>query len=61
MISSSGTDLVVSQSVGFDNLDFPVTIKIFYNTANKMNQMVYPVKFDFIIYEPGDWTVELHN
>lgn len=61
MTSSSGTDLVISQSVGFENVVFPVTIKIFYTTANKLNQMEYPVKFDFIIYEPGDWTVELHN
>lgn len=61
MTSSSGTDLVVSQSVGFNNVEFPVTIKMFYNTQNKLNQMVYTVKFDFVIYEPGDWTVEIHN
>lgn len=61
MISSSGQDIKVSQSVGYTNVVFPVTVKIFYTTASKLNSSFFNVNFEFIISEPGDWTVELHN
>jgi len=59
--SSSGQDLSYGFLYGFDNVVFPVSIKISYTTSNKLNSAVLNVKFDFIIYEPGDWTLELHN
>jgi len=61
IVSSSGNDLVISQSVGFDNVVFPVTVKIMYSTLNKLNQAPYTVYFNLTIYEPGDWTIELNN
>lgn len=59
--SSSGQDLSYGFLYGFDNVVFPVTIKLSYTTSNKLNSAALNVRFDFIIYEPGDWTVELHN
>jgi len=59
--SSSGQDLSYGFLNGYDNVVFPVTIKISYTTMNKLNSAPVNVKFDFVIYEPGDWTVELHN
>lgn len=59
--SSSGQDLSYGMLFGYDNVVFPVTIKISYTTSNKLNSALVNVKFDFTIFEPGDWTVELHN
>jgi hypothetical protein len=62
MISaSSGSDANLGQSIGYDFVTFPVTIKIAYTTWNKLHTMPYNVKFDFEIFEPGDWKVELQN
>ena len=61
MTSSSGQDITYGFQGGFDNVVFPVTIKIAYTTANKLNSISYKVNFDFVISEPGDWLVELHN
>lgn len=61
MSSSSGQDLEISQSVGYDNVIFPVAIKISYTSMNKLNSSPFLVYFEFEIYEPGDWTVELYN
>lgn len=61
MSTSSGQDLVYGILSGYDNVQFPVTIKISYTTTNKLNTSLINVKFDFVIYEPGDWTVELYN
>lgn len=59
--SSSGNDTKTGQSVGYDNVTFPVTIKVMYTTWNKLHTMQTNIKFDFEIFEAGDWTVELHN
>lgn len=61
MSSSSGQDIEISQSIGYNNVVFPVTIRIAYNTLNKLNSSPIVVSFEFEIFEPGDWTVELYN
>ncbi len=61
MSTTSGTETKISQSIGYDYIIFPVTIKISYTTLNKLHTMPVNVKFDFEISEPGDWTVELNN
>lgn len=61
MSSSSGQDLQISQSIGYDNVVFPVAIKLTYTTMSKLNTSPYIVIFEFEIYEPGNWTVELFN
>lgn len=61
MSSSSGAETNIGQSVGYDYIVFPVSIKIMYTTWNKIHTIQNNVKFDFEIYEPGDWTVKLNN
>jgi len=61
MSTTSGSDTKIWQSVGYDFVVFPVSIKIMYTSWNKIHTIQYNVKFDFEIFEPGDWTVELHN
>lgn len=61
MSTSSGEDITYGILAGYDNVIFPVTIKISYTTTNKLKTSLIYVKFDFVIYEPGDWKVELYN
>jgi hypothetical protein len=59
--SSSGYEVKVGESVGFNEVVFPLLIRIRYTTFNKTRAAQNNVIFDFELYEPGDWTVELHN
>lgn len=59
--TSSGTDVKIGLSIGYDFVTFPVTIKISYTTWNKLHTIQSNVKFDFEISEPGDWSVQLDN
>lgn len=59
--SSSGYETTLGISTGYDEVTFPVTIKISYTTLNKLNSMPVSVRFEFEISEPGDWVVDIHN
>jgi len=59
--SDSGTLSETGQLKGFDNIDFPVTISVRYNTYNKMGTQVINAFIEFTIYEEGDWVVQLKN
>lgn len=61
MVSSSGYETRMGESVGFDNVTFPVNIKVNYTTWNKLRGAKVNVIFEFRISEPGDWSVDLHN
>jgi hypothetical protein len=51
----------LGQSRGYDEVAFPVTITVKYETFNKLHTSIIHCIFDFTIYEPGDWRVELTN
>ena len=59
--SSSGNEITLGNSFGWDQVVFPVTIKLSYDTMNKTMTHAIAVKFEFEIFEPGDWNVTLHN
>jgi len=59
--SNSGYETSVGQSVGYEGIQFPVTIKINYTTWNNLKTAKNYVIFEFEISEPGDWKVEIHN
>jgi len=61
MRSSNGQDISYGYTMGYDNVTFPVTINISYTTPSKLGAATCQARFDFVIFEPGDWTVELHN
>ncbi len=61
MTASSGSETKVGESVGYDFINFPVSIRISYKTTNKLQTVFYQVEFEFEIYEPGDWKLELSN
>lgn len=59
--SSSGTITQMGQLKGFDNVEFPVTISVRYDTYNKMGTQKINSYIEFVIYEEGDWEVRLKN
>ncbi|NTW26313.1 MAG: hypothetical protein HGA37_16555 [Lentimicrobium sp.] len=59
--SSSGYESALGESIGYEGITFPVTIKVMYSTPNKLNTTTVYVKFEFEIFEPGDWEVDIHN
>jgi len=61
MSTTSGSETKVGESIGYDFVTFPVSIKIKYTSPNKLQTISYTVEFEFEIFEPGDWKVELEN
>jgi len=61
MTTTSGYETSVGQSVGYDGVTFPVTIKLNYTTWNKLRTSQNYIIFEFEITEPGDWKVEVYN
>ena len=61
LTASSGTDAKSGSLVGFDNITFPVTIVVRYDTYNKLKTVKYNAYIEFTIYEEGDWEVRLTN
>jgi hypothetical protein len=59
--ASSGTLSQTGQLRGFDNVEFPVTISVRYDTYNKMGTQIINAYIEFVIYEKGDWKVRLKN
>jgi len=61
MSSSSGYETRLGESVGYDEVTLPATIKLNYTCFNKLGTTKIYVIFEFKIYEPGDWQVDIHN
>jgi hypothetical protein len=61
IVSSSGNITSIGQSAGFENIIFPVSIKVNYTTLNKTRTQRLYVIFEFEIYEPGTWDVTIYN
>jgi hypothetical protein len=59
--SSSGYESNVGESFGYDEVTFPITVKLQYTTLNKLGTMPVEVRFEFTISEPGDWSVNINN
>lgn len=61
LLSSSGIETSLGQSIGFEFVEFPVTIRVNYETLSKLKAEKYQAIFEFEISEEGDWVVEIHN
>ena len=61
------SDLTIHASTGIvsnltiEDIQYPVTVKIQYNTASKLNTYMYPVIFEFEISDPGEWLLIINN
>jgi len=59
--SSNGIESDLGHSIGYDYIEFPVTIRVNYTTLNKLKSVEIQAIFEFEITEAGDWLVEIHN
>ncbi|MCD6556828.1 MAG: hypothetical protein J7K64_06505 [Bacteroidales bacterium] len=59
--ASNGVETKIGYSQGFEFIKFPVTIKVSYTTMNKLNTSSHDAIFEFEIFEPGDWVVDIFN
>jgi len=61
-IWSSGNQLPLgTHARGWENMEFPFEARITYTTSNKLRTSTYIVNVEFIINEPGEWELILHN
>jgi hypothetical protein len=51
----------ISNKYIYDQLIFPLTVKINYTTTNKLRTREINVVFEVTINEPGEWEIELNN
>jgi len=59
--ADSGYEYTLGNSKGFIEVTFPVTFLVKYTTPNKLQTRTVYCIFEFTIFEPGDWRVELFN
>lgn len=46
---------------GFESITFPFTGQVTYSTMNKLGTSTLICKLMFVIYEPGNWEIEIQN
>ncbi len=61
LISSSGTLTSSGKLTGFDNIIFPVTIMVRYNSYNKLHTAKFNAVFEITIFKAGDYEIKLFN
>ena len=61
IVSTSGTQLQMGRSIGFENITFPVICRLRYSTWNKLRTSRHEAIFEFKLEEPGDWKVRIIN
>lgn len=61
IICDSGTSFKLGDKYGIENILYPVTCKVTYQTPNALRTAWYDVNFEFTINEPGEWTINLFN
>jgi hypothetical protein len=58
----SGSTILVGQANGYENVIFPVSIKMTYIVFDKVQRSIpVRVRFEVIINEPGVWEIKLYN
>ncbi len=58
---SSGTEYRVGPVYGLQNVSLPLDVTVKYRTWNQIHSTQYDVVFEFIIFDPGTWSVVLTN
>jgi hypothetical protein len=62
IFGDSGAQVLNFDVYGYENIEFfPFECKVNYITFNKLRTGRYDVIFNFVINEPGDWEIILHN
>jgi hypothetical protein len=58
---SSGNQVRLGNTIGFDNVTFPFECKVSYKTWNKMHTYQHYSSVEFKITEPGEWVISIYN
>lgn len=61
MEGSSGTEFFRTNEIGYENIDFPFTIKITYNSYNQLKTMTINCLLEMRIDQPGSYLIQIHN
>jgi len=61
MEGSSGTEYFRTNEIGYENMDFPFTIKITYNSYSQLKTMTINCLLEMRIDEPGSYRIQIHN
>ncbi len=61
LTADSGFEYELGQSKGFNEVKFPVTLSAKYHTWNKLRTRKIYSAFEFTIFEPGNWQVDVNN
>jgi len=61
MTASSGVEMKLGSSMGYEFVEFPFTAKLEYYTWNKIHSATCRATFEFVIYGSGNWEVKIYN
>jgi len=61
MEGSSGTEFFRSEEIGYENMDFPFTIKLTYNSFNQLQTMKIDCLLEMKFTQSGSYRIQLHN
>lgn len=58
---SSGNSYILGSAEGFENVIFPFTCKVSYQTSNTLNTVRFDAEFVIEVREKGEWEITLNN
>jgi hypothetical protein len=61
LYTTSGNSFSVGSKIGYENIDFPCTLKLSYTSPNKLKTAFISVEFEIVIKDPGSWEVTINN
>jgi hypothetical protein len=61
LFSTSGNSFSVGSKIGYENTEFPCTLKLSYTCPNKIKTSFISVEFEIVIKEPGSWEVTINT
>ncbi len=61
LMDGDGERYFMGGQIGYQNVKFPARCQITYETPDIFENVVYRVRMEVTINEPGDWLITLHN
>jgi hypothetical protein len=61
LYSTSGNSFSVGSKIGYENIEFPCTLKLSYTCPNKLKTSFISVEFEITIKESGSWEVTINT
>jgi hypothetical protein len=61
MEGSSGTEFFRTREIGYENMDFPFTLKLTYTSYNQIQSMKIDCLLEIRFTQPGSYWLQIHN